>query len=133
MLKVIKTEAEYEEALEEAEVLIEFDPELGTEEGDRLELLTLLIFHYEEERFPLDLPDPIEAIRFHMEQEGLSQKDLIPYIGSRSKVSEVLNRKRPLSLKMIRTLHRGLGIPAEVLLQESGAVPQDKTPAIALV
>jgi len=118
MYKVIKTVAEYEQALKEAETLIELDPKSGTEDGDRLELLTLLISNYEESHFPLPLPDPIEAIKFRMEQQGLAPKDLIPYIGSRSKVSEVLNGKRPLSLKMIRALHRGLGIPTEALIQE---------------
>jgi len=133
MIKVIKTETEYEEALKEAEILVELDPKTGTEEGNRLELLTLLISNYEEYHFPLDIPNPIEAIRFRMEQQGLSQKDIIPYIGSRSKVSEVLNGKRPLSLKMIRALHRGLGIPAEVLLQESNRELSAKKPEINMV
>jgi HTH-type transcriptional regulator/antitoxin HigA len=126
MYKVIKTEAEYEQALKEAETLIELDPKSGTEDGDRLELLTLLISNYEESHFPLPLPDPIEAIKFRMEQQGLAPKDIIPYIGSRSKVSEVLNGKRPLSLKMLRALQKGLRIPAEVLLQESTPIFQNK-------
>jgi HTH-type transcriptional regulator/antitoxin HigA len=126
MYKVIKTAAEYAQALKEAETLIELDPESGTEDGDRLELLTLLISNYEESHFPLPLPDPIEAIKFRMKQQGLAPKDLIPYIGSRSKVSEVLNGKRPLSLKMLRALQRGLRIPAEVLLQESTPIFQNK-------
>ena len=121
MIKVIKTDVEYEKALREVEALIDWDPPLGTEDGDRLELLTFLISKYEEECFPLEMPEPIEAIRFRMEQQGLTHRDLIPYIGSRSKVSEVLRGKRPLSLKMIRALNKELGIPAEVLLREEGA------------
>jgi len=121
-MKVIKTEEEYEAALEKVETLMETDPEPGTKAGDQLELLTLLISNYEDKHYPLEHPDPIEAIKFRMEQEGLTQRDLIPFIGSRSKVSEVLSGKIPLSLKMIRSLNKGLGIPAEVLLQEPGAV-----------
>ena len=87
-------------------------------EAEKLELLIFLVQDYESKLFKKELPDPIEAIRFRMEQQGLSQKDMTPYLGSRSKVSEVLARKRPLTLSMIRALHMGLGIPAEVLLQE---------------
>jgi HTH-type transcriptional regulator/antitoxin HigA len=86
-----------------------------------LELWSLLVEKYEEERFPIATPDPIEAIRFRMEQAGLAPADLQPYLQSKSKVSEVMNRKRPLSLSMIRALHRGLQIPAEVLVQETAA------------
>ena len=118
MIKIIKTENEYNKALADAEALVELDPAPGTKQGDQLELLTFLISKYEEDHFALGLPDPIEAIKFRMDQQGLSQKDLVPYIGSRSKVSEVLNRRRPLSLNMIRALHAGLGIPAEVLIQQ---------------
>jgi HTH-type transcriptional regulator/antitoxin HigA len=121
MYKIIKTDIEYEKALKDVEALIDLDPAPGTDEGDRLELLTLLIANYEEEHFPLELPDPIEAIKFRMEQQELSQRDLIPYIGSRSKVSEVLSGKRLLSLSMIRALNKELSIPAEVLLREPGA------------
>lgn len=121
-MKIIKTEEEYEAALEEVETLMVTDPKPGTETGDQLELLTLLIKNYEDKHYPLELPDPIEAVKFRMEQEGLTQRDLIPYIGNRSKVSEVLNGKIALSLKMIRSLNKGLGIPAEVLLQEPGAI-----------
>jgi len=116
--KVLKTQKEYEEALAHLETLMDAEP--GTPEEDELELFALLIEEYEDEHFPIGLPDPIEAIKFRMEQEDLTRKDLIPYIGSASKVSEVLNRKRPLSLNMIRKLHDGLGIPAEVLMQEPG-------------
>ena len=116
--QVIKTPEEYEQALAHIETLMDAEP--GSAEEKELELFVLLVEAYEEEHFPLGLPDPIEAIKFRMEQEGLTRKDLVPYIGSMSKVSEVLNRKRPLSLRMIRRLHAGLGIPAEVLLQEPG-------------
>lgn len=121
-MKVIKTEEEYDSALIEVETLMEADPEPGTEDGDKLELLALLINNYEEKYYPLDMPDPIEAIKFRMDQEGLSQRDLMPLIGSRGKVSEVLSGKTPLSLKMMRALNKELGIPAEVLLQEPGAI-----------
>lgn len=118
MEKIIKTKTDYKRALFEAERLVDLDPAPGTKDGDKLELLALLILHYEDKHFPMDTPDPIDAIRFRMEQEGLLQKDLIPYIGSKSKVSEVLSKKRPLSLAMIRKLNKALNIPAEVLLQE---------------
>lgn len=121
MTRVIKDSAEYEEALAEVERLVGRDPASGTPDGDRLELLTLLIENYETRLTPRRLPDPVEAIRFRMEQQGLTQRDLVPFIGSRSKVSEVLSGKRPLTLSMIRALHRGLGIPAESLLQEQTA------------
>lgn len=117
--KVIKTEEEYEATLERIEELMDAEP--GTEEFDELELLAMLVDSYEAQTYPIDLPDPIEAIQFRMEQADLKQKDLIPFLGSRSKVSEVLSFKRTLSLTMIRNLHRELGIPAEVLLQEPGA------------
>lgn len=117
---IIKTDEQYEEALAVVEELMDLNPEPGTWEADKLELLILLISNYEKEHFPMEMPDPIEAIKFRMEQQQLSQKDLIPFIGSRSRVSEVLNRKRPLTLKMIRHLYKGLGIPAEVLIREPG-------------
>jgi HTH-type transcriptional regulator/antitoxin HigA len=116
--KVLKTEAEYEAALAHLETLMDAEP--GSPEEEELEVFVLLIEDYEAEHYPMELPDPIEAIKFRMEQQGLIQKDMVPYLGSQSKVSEVLNRKRPLSLTMIRALHEGLGIPAEVLLQEPG-------------
>jgi HTH-type transcriptional regulator/antitoxin HigA len=119
-VKIIKTEAEYEAALGAIEKLMEAEP--GTEEEEQLELLSLLIEKYEDVHYPIDPPDPIEAIKFRMEQDGLSRKDMIKYLGSQSKVSEVLNIKRPLSLSMIRSLNEGLGIPAEVLLQETEPV-----------
>jgi HTH-type transcriptional regulator/antitoxin HigA len=119
MIGIIKTDEQYEDALVSVEELMELEPEPGTENADRLELLILLISNYEKEHFPMEMPDPIEAVKFRMEQQQLFQKDLIPYIGSRSRVSEVLNRKRPLTLKMIRALHKGLDIPAEVLIREA--------------
>lgn len=114
--KVIKTEADYEAALAHVESLMDAQP--GTREEEELELLAVLIENYEREHFPIGLPDPVEAIRFRMEQQGLARKDLVPYIGSASKVSEVLNHKRSLSVAMIRALHEGLRIPLEVLLQK---------------
>lgn len=115
----IKTKTNYETALKEIEQL--FQAELGTLEGDRLEVLTILVEAYEDQHYNLPLPDPIDAILYHMESRGLSRQDLEPYIGSRARVSEVLNRKRPLSLDMIRRLSTGLGIPAEVLIQPYGS------------
>ncbi len=116
--KVLKTEEEYRGALAYLETLMDAAP--GSPEEEELELFGLLVEQYEDEHYPIDLPDPVDAILFRMDQEGLTRKDLIPYLGSLSKVSEVLNRKRPLSLAMIRSLHEGLGIPADVLLQEPG-------------
>lgn len=125
--KLIKTNSEYEAALERIDAI--FDAKPGTSLGDEFELLTTLVELYEEKHFPIDLPDPVSAIKFRMEQEGLKAKDLIPYIGSASKVSEVLSGTRSLSLTMIRKLVSELGIPAEVLLQEPGAAlpPTDIT------
>src|SRR6266436_3433927 len=118
---MIRTDSDYTSALAEVEHLAEGDPIPGTADAERLELLALLLRNYEENRSPVQLPDPIDAIRFRMEQEGLTQRDLVPFIGSPSKVSEVLARKRPLTLSMIRALHRGLEIPAKVLLQDRPA------------
>lgn len=119
MIKVIKNEREYDMTLAEIDTLLDLDPDPGTPEADRLEVLTLLVEAYESKRFLIEAPDPIEAIKFRMEQQNLTQRDLVPYIGSRSKTSEVLSGKRPLSLPMIRALHSGLGIPAKVLLREN--------------
>ena len=115
--KVIKTKPDYQAALAHLEAL------MGQSSPDEaeLELWSLLVEKYEEQHFPIATPDPIEAIRFRMEQAGLAPADLQPYMQSKSKVSEVMNRKRPLSLSMIRALHRGLQIPAEVLVQETQA------------
>ena len=114
-IKPIKNEVDYQEALEEIELL--FDAAPDTPEGDRLEVLTTLVEVYEEKHYSIPMPDPVEAILYHMESRGLTRRDLEPYIGSRARVSEVLNRKRPLTMEMIRNLHKGLGMPAEVLIQ----------------
>ena len=111
----IKTELDYDAALAEAEQLMDADP--NTPQGDRLDILVTLIEAYEAKYHIINLPNPIDAIKFRMEQLGLSRKDLEPFIGSRSRVAEVLNCKRQLSLEMIRRLHKGLKIPAEVLIQ----------------
>jgi HTH-type transcriptional regulator/antitoxin HigA len=115
--KIIKTEADYQATLARIEKI--FDARPGTPKGDELELLLLLVETYEDKAYPIAPPDPIEALRFRMEQQGLKPKDLIPYIGSKSKVSEVLSRRRPLSLTMIRKLVTGLHFPAEVALRET--------------
>ena len=118
-IHVIKTEEEYKNALVRIEKLMEISNPTQAQEDD-LELLGVLVADYEDKHYPIGLPDPIEAIKFRMDQEGLTRKDLTKYIGSASKVSEVLNRKLPLSLSMMRALNEGLGIPAEVLLQQPG-------------
>ncbi len=114
-LKPIKTEAEHGAALREIERL--WGAKEGTADGDRLEILTTLVEAYEEARFPMDLPDPIEAIKFRLEQQGEDQKALIGIIGNRTRVYEVLRKDRPLSLAMIRQLNEQLKIPAEVLIR----------------
>ncbi len=114
-IKPIKTDTDYRAALDEIEGLFEAVPD--TPEGDRLEVLVTLVEAYEEKHYSIPKPDPIEAILYHMESRGLSRRDLEPYIGSRARVSEVLNRKRPLTMEMIRNLYKGLGIPAETLIQ----------------
>lgn len=119
IFKVLKTEEDYNAALKMIEELMSKDPESGSDDSDKLNLLATLVEDYESKAFPESLPDPIDAIEFRMEQQNLKPKDLIPYIGSSSKVSEVLARKRPLTLAMIRALEKGLGIPAKVLLIET--------------
>ncbi|SHM42828.1 HTH-type transcriptional regulator / antitoxin HigA [Paracoccus solventivorans] len=116
-LKPIRTEADYDAALAEVERL--WGAKSGTPEGDRLDVLATLIEVYEEKHHPMDPPDPIEAIRFRMEQQGLTRRDLEPMIGPRNRVADVLNRKRGLSIDMIRQLHDHLGISAEVLIRPS--------------
>lgn len=118
MITAINSEIDYKAALAEIERLIDSNARAGTPDGDRLNLLTLLVQDYEQKRIEVEAPDPIEAIKFRMEQMNLTPRDLIPLIGSRSKVSEVLSRKRPLTLSMARALHKGLRIPAKALLQE---------------
>lgn len=116
-LKPIRSEKDYEKSLAEVERL--WGAKSGTSEGDRLDVLATLIDAYEARHFPMDPPDPIEAIKFRMEQQGLTRKDLEPIIGTRTRVAEVLNRKRGLSISMIRRLHDRLGISAEVLIRPS--------------
>ena len=125
MNKIIKSEDDYQTALARIEELMDARP--GSVQEEELELLALLVEKYESEHYPIDPPDPVEAIKFRMEQEGLEPKDLVKFLGSQSKVSEVLNYRRPLSLKMITSLHEGLGIPAEILIQR----PDRKTESSA--
>ena len=114
-LKPIKTDADHEAALKEIERL--WDAEEGTADGDRLEILSTLVEAYEEAHFPMDMPDPIEAIKFRLEQQGEDNKALIGIIGNRTRVYEVLRGDRALSLAMIRQLNKQLGIPAEILIR----------------
>jgi len=116
-IKPIRTKADHRAALKEIEASM--SARLGTPEGERLDVLVTLVEAYERKHFPMDLPDPIEAIRFSMEQKDLTAKDLVPMIGQINRVYEVLNGKRPLTLQMIRRLHRELGIPAESLIRET--------------
>jgi len=114
-IKPIKTDTDYHQALERLEVI--FDSKKGSPEGDELEVLGILIEHFENEHFPIGLPDPIEAIKFRMEQLGYNQNDLADIVGLKSRASEILNKKRKLSLEMIRQLHERLNIPTDVLIQ----------------
>ena len=114
-LRPIRSIADYNKALAEIERL--WGARSGAPNGDRLDILATLIDAYEAQRYPMDWPDPIEAIRFRMEQQKLTRKDLEPFIGTRTRIAEVLNRKRSLSISMIRRLHDGLGIPADVLIR----------------
>jgi HTH-type transcriptional regulator / antitoxin HigA len=111
----IKTKRDHRRALKEIEGLMR--AKRNSPEGDRLDVLVTLVESFEQKHYPLDLPDAVEAIKYHMDQNGLQPRDLIPYIGSRNRVHEVLNRRRPLTLKMIWRLHQGLGIPAESLIK----------------
>ena len=112
----IKTEKDYQKALERLELV--FDAKKGTKKGDELEILSILIDKYENEKFPIEMPDPIEAIKFRMEQMGMKQKDLVELVGFKSRVSEIMNRKRKLTLDMIRKLNTTLHIPTDVLVQD---------------
>jgi HTH-type transcriptional regulator/antitoxin HigA len=114
-IKPIRTEKDYNNALKRLELI--FDAKMGSEDGDELAILGILIEQYENEHFPVGLPDPIEAIKFRMEQMGYNQSDLADIIGLKSRASEILNRKRKLSLEMIRQLHDRLNIPTDVLIQ----------------
>ena len=114
-IKPIRTEADYEAALKDIEKLMESQP--GTPEGDRMDVLVTLIEAYEAKHFPIPEPDdPVEVLEYYMESRGLNRSDLIAYLGSKERVSEVFNRKRGLSLEMIRRLHNGLGIPADLIM-----------------
>ncbi|HZW62388.1 MAG TPA: helix-turn-helix domain-containing protein [Flavobacteriaceae bacterium] len=112
----IRNEKDYQKALNRLEDI--FDAKKGTEEGDELEILSILVDQYEKENFPIGMPDPIEAIKFRMEQMGMNQKDLAEVVGFKSRVSEILNKKRKLTLGMIRKLNTTLHIPTEVLVQD---------------
>ena len=114
-IKPIKTKQDYDQALQRLELI--FEAKIGTKEGDELEVLGILIEKFEDDYFPIDLPDPIEAIKFRMEQMDYSQNDLAKVIGLKSRASEILNKKRKLSLEMIRNLHSIMKIPTEVLIQ----------------
>ena len=124
-LKPIRTEADHKAALDEVARL--WGSKLGTPEGDRLDVLATLIEVYEEAHFPIDRPTPIAAIEFRMEQQGLNRKDLEPYIGTRTRVADVLNGKRELSKEQIRKLSEGLGIPTDVLI---GLAPPKPGPVL---
>jgi HTH-type transcriptional regulator/antitoxin HigA len=116
-LKPIRNQIEYKSALAEASDFFDAEPKLGSKEADRFEILLMLIEAYEAKRYPISSPDPVEAIKFRMEQAGLKPKDLQPMIGGLNRVYEILNHKRPLTLRMIWKLHSMLGIPAESLIQ----------------
>ncbi len=115
-IKPIRNETDYQKAMERLDVI--FDAKKGTEEGDELEILSIVIDNYENENFPIEMPDPISAINFRMEQMGLKQKDLVDIIGFKSRVSEIMNKKRKLTLDMIRKLSTNLNIPTDILIQD---------------
>ncbi len=116
-IRPIHTDDDYQIALRELSAYFDNEPDPGTTDGDRFEILLTLVEAYETKHFPIDLPDPVEAIKFRMEQAGLTAKDLVPVFGRLNRVYEILNRKRPLTLNMIRKLHDQLGIPAESLIR----------------
>jgi len=116
-IRPIRTEVDYKTALREVSAYFDSDPAPGTPDGDRFEVLLTLVEAYEAKHYPINLPDPVEAIKFRMEQAGLSPKDLVPAIGRLNRVYEILNRKRPLTLNMIWRLHEKFGIPAESLIR----------------
>ncbi len=118
-IEPIKNQRDYRHALKEIEGLMIAKP--NTPEGDRLDVLVTLVEAWERKHYHVDLPDPVEAIKYHMEQNDLQPRDLIPFIGNRNRVHEILNRRRPLTLKMIQRLHQGLGIPAESLIKSRAA------------
>ncbi len=117
-IRPIKTKADHRAALKEIERLMDAKP--GTPAGDRLEILATLVDHYESQHEPIHPPEPIDALLYHMESRGLTRRDLEPFLGSRARVAEVLNRRRSLTIDMIRKLHQGLGISADVLIRPYG-------------
>jgi HTH-type transcriptional regulator/antitoxin HigA len=116
-IRPIRTEDDYKAALRDISAFFDNEPVPGSAEGDRFEVLITLVEAYEAKHYPIDLPDPVEAIKFRMDQAGLTPKDLVPFIGRLNRVYEILNRKRPLTLNMIWKLNQKLGIPAECLIQ----------------
>lgn len=118
-LRPLRTEEDYKAAVREVSAYFDDEPSPGTPDGDRFEILLTLVEVYEAKHYPIDLPDPVEAIKFRMDQAGLTPKDLVPVIGRLNRVYEILNRKRPLTLNMIWKLHDKLGIPAESLIRPS--------------
>jgi HTH-type transcriptional regulator / antitoxin HigA len=130
-LRPIRNEEEHETALAEIYALWQIEP--GTPEADRLDMLMLLVEDYEKQQYPMEPPDPIELILFVMEANGLKQKDMLPYFGTRARASEILNRRRPLTLEMIRSLSAGLKIPAGLLVQPYDLHPYPGLVAAALV
>jgi HTH-type transcriptional regulator/antitoxin HigA len=118
-VKAIRTDANYRDALREVSALIDLDPDRESTEGERLEVIGTLVQAYEAEHYPIDPSDPIEAISFRMDQSGMGVKELVPFIGPLNRVYEVLARKRPLTLHMIRRIHKGMDIPAEVLIGQA--------------
>ena len=120
-IRIIKTKQQYRRYLKELDRLVPLDPDPRTPEGARLELLAKLVEDYEKEHFKFRKPDPVEAILFRMEEQGLRQKDIADIVGGKNRASEVLSRKRPLTLAMIRALHEKLGIPSELLIREPAA------------
>jgi HTH-type transcriptional regulator/antitoxin HigA len=116
-IRPIRTEEDYKQSLREISAYFDDEPQPGSPDGDRFEILLTLVAAYESKHYPIELPDPVEAIKFRMEQAGLTAKDLVPAIGRLNRVYEILNRKRPLTLKMIWNLHEKLGIPAESLIR----------------
>lgn len=120
-IKPIRNDDDYKATLKEVAALMEGDPEIDTPDGDRLDVLVTLVQAFEARHYPMQAPDPVEAIKFRMDQQGLKPKDLEPMIGRSNRVYEILNRKRPLTLAMVWKLHTGLGIPAESLIRQPEA------------
>jgi HTH-type transcriptional regulator/antitoxin HigA len=128
-IKPIKSEQAYQDALAEIDRLFEAGP--GTLEGDRVEVLVTLVEAYESQYYALPLPDPIEALEFHMERLGLTRRELEPFLGTRARVSEILNRRRPLTMRMIRNIHDGLGISYDVLMQRHPLAGEEQENPVA--